>query len=111
MISSITRKSTFAALSRDGRRVYDGPLRMTYLPPPSAEDTHLLAFALGRRFGNAVERNRARRRLRSAFALVVDEGGMRPGAYLVGAKRDVLLTPFDDLLESIRRCGKRIELA
>ncbi len=46
--------------------------------------------------GNAVARNRARRRLRAAVARHEDE--LEPGAaYLFGGSRDVLGLPFDEL--------------
>jgi ribonuclease P protein component len=55
-----------------------------------------VAYAIGRRFGNAVERNRARRRLRAAVALA--SGELRPGgAYLFAADRSVMTVPFPTL--------------
>jgi ribonuclease P protein component len=55
-----------------------------------------VAYALGRRFGTAVERNRARRRLRAAVAL--DEALLLPGgAYLLAAERSVMTIPFATL--------------
>ncbi len=110
MISRITRKATFVALSDDGFRVYDGSLRMTYLPHADPTDPAVaLAFGLNRKFGKAVERNRARRRLRSAFVSVVDEGLARPGSFLVSAKRDILTVNYDEIVSSIRRCLVRLD--
>jgi ribonuclease P protein component len=55
-----------------------------------------VAYAIGRRFGTAVERNRARRRLRAAVALDADE--LLPGgAYLFAADRAVMTLPFPTL--------------
>ena len=59
-----------------------------------------MAYAVGRRFGTAVERNRARRRLRAAIAL--DAALLLPGgAYLVAADRDVMTLPFTTLREHV----------
>jgi ribonuclease P protein component len=59
-----------------------------------------VAYAIGRRFGTAVERNRARRRLRAAVAL--DEALLLPGgAYLLAADRTVLTIPFATLREYV----------
>jgi ribonuclease P protein component len=55
-----------------------------------------VAYAIGRRFGTAVERNRARRRLRAAIAL--DAALLLPGgAYLVAADRAIMTLPFPTL--------------
>jgi ribonuclease P protein component len=57
-----------------------------------------VAYAIGRRFGTAVERNRARRRLRAAISL--DQALLLPGgAYLVAAERSVMTIPFPTLCE------------
>jgi ribonuclease P protein component len=59
-----------------------------------------VAYAIGRRFGTAVERNRARRRLRAAVAL--DAALLLPGgAYLLAADRTVMTLPFPTLREHV----------
>lgn len=65
VITSIARRRTFAELRRDGRKARSGSVRLSFLPLES--ENPQVAFAIGRSFGNAVERNRGRRRLRAAF--------------------------------------------
>ena len=50
---------------------------------------------MGRSTGSAVGRNRARRRLRAAMHEARDE--LRPGAFLLGAEREVMTMPFAEL--------------
>jgi ribonuclease P protein component len=50
--------------------------------------------------GNAVVRNRLRRRLRAGVARTEAELAAG-GAYLVSARREALTMPFDDLVEHL----------
>jgi ribonuclease P protein component len=55
---------------------------------------------VGRKAGNAVVRNRIRRRLRAAVAQASDS--LTPGAaYLVGGTREVATMSFDELCTTI----------
>jgi ribonuclease P protein component len=86
-------RATFAAL-RAGRRGHAGPVRVTWVPEPEAGDPPRVAFAVGRRVGPAVARNRVRRQLRAVTADLARV--LAPGAYLVsyrgapGARSDDL---------------------
>jgi len=65
-----------------------------------------VAFAVGRRAGSAVDRNRVRRRLRAAIDRCrVD---LAPGgAYLFEADRSVLTMPFTDLSDAVATLVRR----
>jgi ribonuclease P protein component len=59
-----------------------------------------VAYAIGRRFGTAVARNRARRRLRAAVAVHADV--LVPGGvYLFAADRPVMTVTFLTLSEHV----------
>lgn len=78
---------TFAQLS-NVRRVRRGPLSLAVLPGPGAagddDPPPRVAYAIGKRVGPAVVRNRVRRRLRACVSS--NRGMFRPGAaYLFGA--------------------------
>jgi ribonuclease P protein component len=55
-----------------------------------------VAFVANRRVGGAVQRNRAKRRLREAMRHVALEPGT---AYIVQATPDVLEAPFSQLID------------
>ena len=77
-----------------------GPVTVTFLGegPPGPPR---VAYAIGRRVGGAVQRNRLRRRLR---ALVADlEPDMEPGAYLIGAAPEAAVMGFEELRASLAR--------
>lgn len=58
-------------------------MQVTWLIDPMAAGPPRAAFAVGRKVGGAVVRNRLRRRLRHVLA--EQAATMRPGAYLVAA--------------------------
>ena len=59
-----------------------------------------VAFATSRAAGNAVVRNRVRRRLRAAVAAHEPELGAG-GAYLFAAGREAIEAPFDTLATAV----------
>ena len=58
-----------------------------------------VGYAIGRRCGGAVARNRIRRRLRAAAREVCGE--LEPGAYLVGAEPGVATLPYAELVGTL----------
>ena len=99
-----------------------GAVRLTYLDTAAAdhplESTPQVAYALGRKFGTAVERNRARRRLRDAFTQSWDDHiNTTPptlrldGAFLLSGHRGLLTAPFGQLLHDVSACLARLAAA
>ncbi|MCH7788386.1 MAG: ribonuclease P protein component [Acidobacteria bacterium] len=86
MIDAIADRATFEKLS-GARSVRTRSLWLRYAPDGS--EPPRVAFAIGRQIGNAVTRNRIRRRvvgqLRGSDAIELP-----PGAYLFGAMREVV---------------------
>lgn len=103
--ASVTRRSTFAALAR-GDRARHGAVRVRFIGldhPDMQPGTRVaLSFAFPRSFGNAVERNRAKRRLRHAF--LDADGASCDGTFLMTASRAVLDLQYDHLVADVRRC-------
>ena len=76
----VSEPAAFDRLRSSRHRGRSGPLWVTWVPPTDPALPPRVAFAIGRRVGGAVVRNRLRRRLR---ALVV-RSAPAPGDYLIG---------------------------
>ena len=78
----------------------------TFFPTP--EDTVQVGFTTSKKVGSAVERNRARRRLRAAVAEIFPDGADCRNDYVVIGRRETLSRPYSLLLQDLRTALKRV---
>ena len=81
-------------------------------PQPSgvAEETPLrVGFTASRKVGNAVIRNRAKRRLREAAALVLPLAGRKGTDYVLIARAGTAQRPFAALVADLEAALRRVE--
>jgi len=78
---------------------------VAYAQSGAIEGPPQVAYAVSKRFGAAVQRNRMRRRLRSAIDLL--SGQIPPGAYLVTTQPEALSMRFEELIHSLDDCLAR----
>jgi ribonuclease P protein component len=102
LIGRVGDRATFDALRRDGRRARRGPMTVAFLP--GGTDVRV-AYAIGRRVGPAVVRNRVRRRLREAVRELdrTTPGGLACGAYLVSVRPEAAARTYRDLRDDLAR--------
>ena len=104
-VGRVVARSTFAALRRPSGRAKNGPLQAVFSPLDDHQERAQVAFAVSKRCGGAVERNRIRRRLRSAVELISPPP--RPGAYLVRTDPSVGQETFQDLIHCLDECFQK----
>jgi ribonuclease P protein component len=67
-----------------------------------------VGFTASRKVGGAVERNRAKRRLRAAAEQVIASGGQLAHDYVLIARAETAKRPFPLLLDDLDRALKRV---
>jgi ribonuclease P protein component len=109
LIRSVRDRATFEALAR-ARRRSGGVVTLRFVRGDRATPARV-AVATSRSSGNAVTRNRVRRRLRAAAAAHRDE--LVGGAYLFGGGREAASVSFESLsaavgglIRSVRKEGE-----
>ncbi len=68
-----------------------------------------VGYTASKKVGNAVRRNRAKRRLREVVRRVLKAGGKGGHDYVVIARSAVLDIPFDQLIRDFSWCLKRLD--
>jgi len=67
-----------------------------------------IGFTVTKKTGNAVERNRIRRRLRAAMGDVVPRKAQAGFDYVIVARRQALTSPFDTMIAELERALSRL---
>ena len=89
----IQDRATFEALRRSSRRARRGPVTVTYAAVAQVTEPRV-AYAIGKRVGKAVVRNRLRRQIRSAVDSMKE---LPTGAYLVSVSPGATVLTYEDL--------------
>jgi len=106
-LQRLTRRADFLTVAAGRRRsVAPGLILQTY--PQSAADAVRVGFTASRKVGNAVARNRARRRLRAAAAELMPAHAAGGHDYVVIARLGTLTRPYDALLADLAAGLKRL---
>ena len=105
-VQRLTRRSEFLKVASGRRKSVAPGLILQALP--QAEGALRVGFTASRKVGNAVARNRARRRLRAAAAQVLPAHAAMGQDYVVIARLETLERPFGDLLCDLTAGLKRL---
>ncbi|MEZ5930853.1 MAG: ribonuclease P protein component [Alphaproteobacteria bacterium] len=108
----LKRRSEFLSVAATGRR-WTAPAFVLQVGPregrqDAASGEIGLGFTATKRIGNAVARNRAKRRLREAARSVLPEAAVAGHDYVVIARADVLTCAFQTLVQDLEKAFSRV---
>jgi ribonuclease P protein component len=106
-LGRLTRRAEFLRVAAQGRKFSTPGLVLQALSAGSS-DTIRLGFTCSRKVGNAVARNRARRRLKAAAAQVMPDAAAPGHDYVLIGKTETLARPYALLLQDLRTALKRV---
>jgi ribonuclease P protein component len=93
------------------RRKWAAPGLILQVAPttdPAGAEALRVGFTTSKKVGNAVARNRARRRLRAAVHDLFGAQAARGNDYVVIGRRETLARPYSLLLQDLRTALKRV---
>jgi ribonuclease P protein component len=114
-IERLKKRADFLAAARCLRRVA-GAVTLEIAPTPGpvrAAGTLRLGFTASKKIGNAVVRNRAKRRLRAAAYALLPLSGRTGHDYVLIARAGILVRDFaalkDDIAEAARAAHRKLD--
>ena len=100
-MNRLTKRADFLRAARGIRRV-EGAITLETCPTPDAQPGALrVGFTASKKIGNAVTRNRAKRRLRAAASQLLPLLGRGGHDYVLVARGTAVARPFPALLSDI----------
>ena len=116
-IERLRKRADFLAAARHLRRV-SGAIILELAPTPQKArnpETLRLGFTASKKIGNAVARNRAKRRLRAAAYALLPLSGREGHDYVLIARQGILARDFaalkDDIAEAARAAHVKLDAA
>ena len=106
----LTRRAEFRRLTRARRRFAMPGLVLQALGRPDDDGAPRVGLTASRRVGNAVRRNRARRRLRALAERVIPLHAECGHDYVLIARMATVDRPFSALVEDLETAMKRLNV-
>jgi ribonuclease P protein component len=108
----LTRRPEFLRVAASRRRWATPGLILQAADTPSSapESPFRMGFTASRKVGGAVQRNRARRRLKAAAAAVMPAHAARGMDYVLVARAETVSRPYPGLLADLEAALRRLRL-
>lgn len=110
-VPHLKKRAEFLRVSGGGRRAPTPSLILQAAPQDgTAEADRRVGYTASRKVGNAVKRNRAKRRLRAAVREILCAHGASDHDYVLVARSATVERRWDDLRADLRGALKRLKL-
>ena len=96
-IITIKKRSTFVFIKDNGKFLRAKSFNIQILQDNTLNDDIAVGYTATKRLGNAVTRNKAKRRMREMARKVITKYGKINFYYVLIAKKSILRTPFKEL--------------
>ena len=108
-LSSLKKRSDFLRVAAARKKwITPGFIVQTSKQPEEIDNDLRVGYTASKKVGNAVERNRAKRRLRETAKQVLLKKGKSDHDYVLIARREILEKPFNDLIRDLKWSLKRL---
>lgn len=106
-IETIKKRADFMAIAKSGTRGIAQSVTVQARAAAPEQTSIRLGFTATKKYGNAVERNRAKRRLRAAIRAVLAEKPIAPYDLVLIAREALPSRDYQTLLQDLRYCLKK----
>jgi ribonuclease P protein component len=108
-VPRLKRRSEFLRVAATGRKWVTPGLILQIRNCDDGETPVRAGFTVSRKVGNAVERNRAKRRLRAAAWEVLADFARRGNELVIIGRRKTLNRPFPALIKDLKTALRRLD--
>ena len=109
-VAGLTQRPQFLKVAAQGRKFVTTGLILQACRRAAPSDPVRVGYTASRRVGGAVERNRARRRLRAAAAAVMPQHARQGHDYVVIARTETLRRPYSALVHDLETALRRLDM-
>ena len=111
-LATLKKRRDFVLSNRYGQKTYNKNfILQEYYNPNIADKGLMFGFTATKRIGNAVKRNRAKRRMRALISSLLKEDNIlfkEKYSYVLIAKQSILKASFFEMHNQLKQCLSRL---